>query len=129
MEENKIRALKEIKVISGLISILYGVITSVGIMLFFHPLISILCFVVLFIQWVLCLKVRSLIVKLLPIIITLIAGIVFIYISSVTLGYGALAYMGIGILAGFMIFSCVVVWCICIIVKRVKLKKAEGEMQ
>ena len=120
--ENSSKLQREITVITGLISILYGAIIALFVWRMFHPVISIVCLSVLYTQLILCLKVKKRFIKFIPMILLLLAGIVLIYMSTVTSGYGALVYVATAGLATFMILSCGVIWGICLIVKYIKNK-------
>ncbi len=74
-------------------------------------------------QLLLCFKVRSVVIRLLPIILLLIPTILFIMMSVTATGWDTLGYLFLAIFAGFMLFTCGVGWAIWGVAKLIKRKK------
>lgn len=72
------------------------------------------------IQLLLCFKVKSRTIRLLPVIILSIFAVAFIVLTLSTPGWDGLGYIFLAIFAGFMIFMCGIGWGIWAIVNRRK---------
>ena len=79
--------------------------------------------VLLPIQLLLCFKVKSKAIRLLPIILLSILTLIFIVMSTTTQGWDGLGYIFLAVFTGFMILICGVGWCIWSIIKLIKKKK------
>ena len=81
--------------------------------------------VVLPIQLLLCFKVKSRAIRLLPVILLSIPTIIFVMMSVVITGWDGLGYIFLAIFTGFMLLMCGVGWGIWAITKSVKKRKNE----
>ncbi len=75
------------------------------------------------IQLLLCFKVKSLSIRLLPIIILSVLAVAFIIMNLSTPGWDGLGYIFLAIYAGFMIFMCGIGWGIWAIINKKKKKQ------
>lgn len=66
--------------------------------------------VLLCLQLLLCFKVKSKIIRLLPVIILFIPTIVFVAMSAATSEWDSLGYMFLAVFTGFMLFICGIGW-------------------
>ena len=80
--------------------------------------------VLLPIQLLLCFKVKSRAIRLLPVILLSIPTIIFTVMSVAITGWDGLGYIFLAIFAGFMLLMCGVGWGIWAISKLIKKKKA-----
>ena len=79
--------------------------------------------VLLPIQLLLCFKVKSRAIRLLPIILLSIPTIIFVMMSVATTGWDGLGYIFLAIFTGFMMFMCGAgwgIWAICNFIKKKK---------
>ena len=81
--------------------------------------------VLLPIQILLCFKVKSRAIRLLPVILLSIPTIIFVMMSVVITGWDGLGYIFLAIFTGFMLLMCGVGWGIWAITKSVKKRKNE----
>ena len=79
--------------------------------------------VLLPIQLLLCFKVKSKAIRLLPIILLSIPTLIFIVMSTTTQGWDGLGYIFLAFFTGFMMLICGVGWGIWAISKLIKKKK------
>ena len=79
--------------------------------------------VLLPIQLLLCFKVKSKAIRLLPIILLSIPTLIFIVMSTTTQGWDGLGYIFLAVFTGFMMLICCVGWGIWAISKLIKKKK------
>ena len=79
--------------------------------------------VLLPIQLLLCFKVKSKAIRLLPIILLSIPTLIFIVMSTTTQGWDGLGYIFLAVFTGFMMLICGVGWGIWAISKLIKKKK------
>ena len=79
--------------------------------------------VLLPIQLLLCFKVKSKAIRLLPVILLSIPTIIFVMMSVAITGWDGLGYIFLAIFTGFMLLMCGVGWGIWAINKLVKKKK------
>ena len=79
--------------------------------------------VLLPIQLLLCFKVKSKAIRLLPIILLSIPTLIFIVMSTTTQGWDGLGYTFLAVFTGFMMLICCVGWGIWAISKLIKKKK------
>ena len=79
--------------------------------------------VLLPIQLLLCFKVKSKAIRLLPIILLSIPTLIFIVMSTTTQGWDGIGYIFLAIFTGFMMLICCVGWGIWAISKLIKKKK------
>lgn len=93
-----------------------GDITIILVALFFVAL-------ALFIQIGLCLKVKSKIIRLLPVIILAVSAVIFTVLSAVMHGWDALGYFFLAVSAIFMLFACGIGWGIATIYKHGQKEK------
>ena len=80
--------------------------------------------VLLPIQLLLCFKVKSRAIRLLPVILLSIPTIIFTVMSVAITGWDGLGYIFLAIFTGFMLLMCGVGWGIWAISKHIKKKKA-----
>lgn len=80
-------------------------------------------FVLLPIQILLCFKVRSKAVRLLPVIALSILTMGFLLIAVVSTGWDGLGYIFLAIFSGIMLLACVIGWAIWAIIKRIRQKR------
>jgi hypothetical protein len=80
--------------------------------------------VLLPIQLLLCFKVKSRAIRLLPVILLSIPTIIFTVMSVAITGWDGLGYIFLAIFTGFMLLMCGVGWGIWAISKLIKKKKA-----
>ena len=80
--------------------------------------------VLLPIQLLLCFKVKSRAIRLLPVILLSIPTIIFTVMSVAITGWDGLGYIFLAIFTGFMLLLCGVGWGIWAISKLIKKKKA-----
>ena len=78
--------------------------------------------VLLPIQLLLCFKVKSKVIRLLPVILLSIPTIIFVMMSVAITGWDGLGYIFLAIFTGFMLLMCGVGWGIWAINKLVKKK-------
>lgn len=76
--------------------------------------------VLLSIQLLLCFKVKSRAIRLLPVIVLSILTIIFIVMSVAITGWDGLGYIFLAVFAGFMLLMCGVGWGIWAIIKHKK---------
>ncbi len=76
--------------------------------------------VLLPIQLLLCFKVKSKVIRLLPVILLSISAICFVGMAIVNTGWDGLGYLFLAIFAGFMLFICGMAWGIWAVVKLIK---------
>ena len=76
--------------------------------------------VLLPIQLLLCFKVKSKSIRLLPIILLSIPTLIFIVMSTTTQGWDGLGYIFLAVFTGFMMLICCVGWGIWAISKLIK---------
>lgn len=79
--------------------------------------------VLLPIQLLLCFKVKSKAIRLLPIILLSIPTLIFIVMSTTTQDWDGLGYIFLAVFTGFMMLICCVGWGIWAISKLIKKKK------
>ena len=79
--------------------------------------------VLLPIQLLLCFKVKSRAIRLLPVILLSIPTIICVMMSAAITGWDGLGYMFLAIFTGFMMLMCGVGWVIWTISKLIKKKK------
>ena len=79
--------------------------------------------VLLPIQLLLCFRIKSKVIRLLPIILLSIPTLIFIFMSTTTQGWDGLGYVFLAIFTGFMMLNCGVAWGIWAIIKRKQKKK------
>ena len=79
--------------------------------------------VLLPIQLLLCFKVKSKVIRLLPVILLSIPTIIFVMMSVAITGWDGLGYIFLAIFTGFMLLMCGVGWGIWAISKLIKKKK------
>lgn len=79
--------------------------------------------VLLPIQLLLCFRVKSTVIRLLPIILLSIPTLIFIVMSTTTHGWDGLGYIFLAIFAGFMMLICGVAWGVWAIIKHKQKKK------
>ena len=79
--------------------------------------------VLLPIQLLLCFKVKSRVIRLLPVILLSIPTIIFTVMSVAITGWDGLGYIFLAIFTGFMLLMCGVGWGIWAISKLIKKKK------
>ena len=72
------------------------------------------------IQLLLCFKVKSRTIRLLPITILSILAVAFIFLNFATPGWDGLGYVFLAIFAGIMIFMCGIGWGLWAIIKAIK---------
>jgi len=94
-----------------------GEIELTTVVLFFSIII------LLPIQLLLCFKVKSKIIRLLPIIVLSIPTLIFIIMATTTQGWDVLGYIFLSIFTGFMMLICGVAWGIWAIIKHKQKKK------
>ena len=75
------------------------------------------------IQLLLCIRVKSKVIRLLPIILLSILVLIFIFMSITIQGWDGLGYVFLAIFTGFMMLICGVAWGIWAIIKRKQKKK------
>ena len=75
------------------------------------------------IQHLLCFKVKSIAIRLLPVILLSIPTIIFTVMSVAITGWDGLGYIFLAIFTGFMLLMCGVGWGIWAISKLIKKKK------
>lgn len=80
--------------------------------------------VLLPIQLLLCFKVKSRAIRLLPVILLSIPTIIFTVMSVAITGWDGLGYIFLAIFTGFMLLMCGVGWGIWAISKLIKKKKS-----
>ncbi len=76
--------------------------------------------VLLPVQLLLCFKIKSVAVRLLPVILLFIPALYFLVLSVTAAGWDSLGYLFLAIFAGFMMFVCGVGWMIWGITNRKK---------
>ena len=74
--------------------------------------------VLLPIQLLLCFRIKSKVIRLLPIILLSIPTLIFIFMSTTTQGWDGLGYVFLAIFTGFMTLACGVAWGIWAIIKH-----------
>ena len=74
-------------------------------------------------QLLLCFRVKSKIIRLLPIILFAILTLIFIIMATTAQGWDGLGYMVLAIFTGFMMLICGVAWGIGAIIKHTQKKK------
>lgn len=79
--------------------------------------------VLLPIQLLLCFKVKSKAIRLLPIILLSIPTLILIVMSTTTQGWDGLGYIFLAVFTGFMMLICCVGWGIWAISKLIKKEK------
>lgn len=79
--------------------------------------------VLLPVQLLLCFKVKSKAIRLLPVILLSIATLFFIVMAITIPGWNGLGYVFLAIFTGFMVFMCGVAWGIWAITKLIKKRK------
>lgn len=79
--------------------------------------------VLLPIQLLLCFKVKSKAIRLLPVIVLSISTIIFALMSVAITGWDGLGYIFLAIFTGFMLFMCGIGWGIWTITRFAKKKK------
>ena len=84
----------------------------------------ILFFLVFFVQLLLCFKVKSRAIRLLPVLLLSIPTIIFVVMSVAITGWEGIGYLFLAIFTGFMMLMCGVGWGIWAISKLIKKKKA-----
>ncbi len=72
------------------------------------------------IQMFLCFKVKSFIIRIIPVGILTFAILVFLFLASTIKGWDSLGYIFLAIFAGIMLFACVLAWALWIIKKLKK---------
>ncbi len=77
-------------------------------------------FILLPLQLLLCFKVKSIIIRLLPVTVLSISAVYFLVMSAVITGWDGVGYLFLSIFAGFMLFMCGVGWGIWGITKLLK---------
>ncbi len=82
--------------------------------------------VVFALQLFLCMKVKKLWFKLIPIIIFISFALILAYKSAYATGWDGLGYFILLLLDGILLLTCVVGWIIWFVVKYVKKKKAKS---
>ena len=75
------------------------------------------------IQLLLCFRVKSKVIRLLPIILLSIPALTFIVTATTTQGWDGLGYIFLAIFSGFMMLICGVAWGIWAIIKHKQKKK------
>ena len=75
-------------------------------------------------QLLLCFKVKSKAIRLLPVILLSIPTLIFIGMAITIPGWDGLGYIFLAIFTGFMMFMCGVAWGIWAITKLIKKKKS-----
>lgn len=75
-------------------------------------------------QLLLCFKVKSKAIRLLPVILLSIPTLIFIGMAITIPGWDGLGYIFLAIFTGFMMFMCGVAWGIWTITKLIKKKKS-----
>lgn len=80
-------------------------------------------FVLLPIQLLLCFKVRSKIVRLLPVIALSALSICFLVMAALSSGWTSLGYVFFAVFTGWMLLVCGIGWAIWAIIKRIKGKR------
>lgn len=94
------------------------------------PVTLIACLIIiatLLIQLILCFKVKSKIIRLLPISVLAVVSAVFTVLCTITTGWDGLAYALYAIFAGILLVICCFSWGIWWIVKRIKAKKIRAK--
>lgn len=86
--------------------------------------VRIICLVLLIIQLVLCFKAKKLVVKFIPAVILVIAGVVFILLMFSSSDWTALGYAICAIISGIFLISCAVGWAIWLVSCLIKKKRA-----
>ncbi len=76
--------------------------------------------VLLSLQLLLCFKVKSRVIRLLPVIVFSIPTIIFVVMSVASTGWDGLGYILLAIFAGFMLLMCGIGWGIWAITKLIK---------
>lgn len=76
--------------------------------------------VLLPIQILICFKVRSKTIRLLPVIALSVLTVCFLLMAVVSSGWGTLGYFFFAIFTGFMLLVCGIGWAIWAIIKRVR---------
>ena len=79
--------------------------------------------VLLPVQLFLCFKVKSRIVRFLPIIVFSVLTTVFFVLASIAQEWDRLGYVFFAIFSGFMLFMCGIGWGIWAIINRIKTKR------
>lgn len=75
------------------------------------------------VQLLLCFKVKSKVIRLLPVILLSIPTLIFIGMAITIPGWDSIACIFLAIFTGFMIFMCGVAWGIWAITKHIKKKE------
>lgn len=87
--------------------------------------VLILSTVILFpVQLLLCFKVKSKVIRLLPVILLSVLTLIFIGMAITIPGWDGLGYVFLAIFTGFMMFMCGIAWSIWAIAKFIKKKNA-----
>ena len=81
--------------------------------------------VLLPIQLLLCFKVKSRAIRLLPVILLSFPTIIFVMMSVAITGWEGLGYIFLAVFTGFMLLMCGVGWGIWAIGKRIKRRKGK----
>lgn len=88
-------------------------------------LVLVFSIVILFpVQLLLCFKVKSTAIRLLPVLILSIPTLMFFFLGMTTPGWDGLGYLFLAIFTGFMLLMCGVGWCIWTISKLVHRRRA-----
>ena len=81
-------------------------------------------------QLLLCFKVKSKTIRLLPVVVLALLTVIFIVMSVAITGWDGLGYIFLAIFAGFMLFMCGIgwgIWAISSLVKKNKEKHQQPE--
>lgn len=81
---------------------------------------------ILTIQLLLCFKVKSRVIRLLPIVLFSISTIVLFHKAVSISGWGGLLYLLYAIYSGIMTFVCGIGWFVWAIIRFIKKKKEKG---
>ncbi len=81
------------------------------------------CAVLLPVQLLLCFKIKSLVVRLLPVMLLSIPMLCFFVLSAAAAGWDSLGYLFLAIFAAFMLFICGVGWAIWAIARFARSKR------
>lgn len=86
--------------------------------------IMMICVVIFIIQLLLCFKVKKLVIKLIPVVLLLIAFIVFMILLLTASGWDALGYIVFVMLSVIFLIPCAIGWVIWAIWHYLKKKNA-----
>ncbi len=84
--------------------------------------IAVCAVIVLPLQLLLCFKVKSQLLRLLPVLLLLIAGVVFMALASSSEGWDGLGYLILALYCAFMLLACGIAWVIWTLIHYIKKK-------